>query len=284
MLGVFALILVLIATSCFGKYDIVRALFYPPVTQAQEKYPSEGKTLSFETWDKALKKYVKDGVVNYDEWKKDPGELKTTLEQLSKLEWEGTARDHLLSALINAYNVFTVQLIFDNYPGIKSIRDIPAEKRWDAKRWDMGGKTVSLEELEQKIIRVNFIEPRIHFAVVCASKGCPPLASSAFEGDKLDEQLTANVISFFSQKQNLKIENNTVYVSSLLDWYKPDFIRDELATEKKWFGEDFLKAADHVRLLMYIAKYAPSKIAKEILEKKESLSIGYLEYDWSLNN
>ena len=97
-------------------------------------------------------------------------------------------RDERLALLINAYNAFTLRLILDHYP-VASITDIPADQRWDAVRWRLAGETYSLNQIEHELVRPNFREPRIHFALVCAAVGCPPLRTEAYTGELLEEQL-----------------------------------------------------------------------------------------------
>lgn len=104
-------------------------------------------------------------------------------------DFEALGRDEKLAFLINAYNAFTLRLILDHRP-LASIRDIPSSERWDAVRWVLAGRTVSLNQIEHELIRPNFAEPRIHFALVCAAVGCPPLRTEAYTGAELEEQLT----------------------------------------------------------------------------------------------
>ena len=274
-----AVLAVLVIVGC----SLVRTLFYPPTVESKEIHAKQGKALSFDQWNSGLQIYVKDGYVSYTKWKKDSDSVEKTLQMLAGISEKEIARDHLLAAYINAYNAFTVKLIFEYLPDIKSINDIPKAKRWEDSRWEIGGRKVSLNYLEHEIIRKEFIEPRIHFAIVCASIGCPHLLSEAYEGYSLEEQLNRSAKNFFQREENLKISGNTIYLSSILDWFRGDFVRDELATELGWFGDDYLQANTKTRLLMFVAKFAPAQIQKEIEKDYNKWSISYSTYDWNLN-
>jgi hypothetical protein len=94
-------------------------------------------------------------------------------------------RNEKLALLINAYNAFTLKLIVERLP-VQSILDIPAAERWDAVRWKVGGQVWSLKQIEHEQIRPKFTEPRVHFALVCAAVGCPPLRNEAYDASRLD--------------------------------------------------------------------------------------------------
>lgn len=276
------IILILIIAIVVGC-SIIRNIFYPPAVVAGEVYSNNGQSLSFSKWDEDLRKYVENGSVDYSKWKENQQNLDDTLAYFKTIRRTQTARDHLLAAYINAYNAFTIKLILENMPGLKSIRDIPSAKRWDDVRWQIGEKTVSLNQLEHEILRKEFIEPRLHFAIVCASIGCPHLHNRAYEGDQIDAQLTQMSENFFARAENCKVEGDTVYLSSILDWFRGDFVRDELATKLQWFGDDYKKATPQVRLLMFVCKFAPQDIRDKISKNYKNWSIKYTTYDWNLN-
>ncbi|BBM84205.1 DUF547 domain-containing protein [Candidatus Uabimicrobium amorphum] len=279
----YVILIIVIIVAIIVGCSLIRTIFYPPAVEAGELYDNKGQSLSFSKWDKDLQEYVKNGSVNYSKWKENQQNLDDTLAYFKTIRRTQTARDHLLAAYINAYNAFTIKLILEYFPGIKGIRDIPSAKRWDAVRWEVGEKTVSLNQLEHDILRKEFIEPRIHFAIVCASIGCPHLLNRAYEGNILDTQLTEMTQNFFRRKENCKIDGNTVYLSSILDWFRGDFVRDELATKLQWFGEDYKKASQQVRLLMFVCKFAPKDIREKISKNYKNWSIKYTTYDWNLN-
>ncbi|MEM6393220.1 MAG: DUF547 domain-containing protein [Planctomycetota bacterium] len=169
--------------------------------------------------------------------------------------------DHKLATLINAYNAFTLRLILDHYDdgNLQSIMDIAAGKPWDLRRWNLLGQTITLNELEHEIIRKQFNEPRIHWAVNCAALSCPPLRNSAYLGNQLDQQLAeqeAYVFNFAHPRFAQRTPNGTsggAAVTKLLDWY----------------ATDWPDAKAHARTHLGLPANAP---------------ITFLNYDWCLNS
>ena len=138
-------------------------------------------------WDKLLQAHVSEGEVNYAAIRKNPAELNDYIETLGNTDPANMTQTDQLAFWINAYNAFTVKLIIDNMP-LKSIRDIKSP--WKQKNWHVGDRVLSLNQIEHEILRKNFKEPRIHFAIVCASIGCPDLQNRAFLGTTVKAQLT----------------------------------------------------------------------------------------------
>ncbi|MCR4295249.1 MAG: DUF547 domain-containing protein, partial [Elusimicrobia bacterium] len=153
----------------------------------------------------ALSAHVREGRVDYAGLKKDSAGLDAWLAAAAALdenEFKGRSREQRLAFLINLYNAATLRLILDRYP-IASIRDIgPAwdpNKAWKLPAVKVFGRTVTLNQVEHEMIRPVFNEPRVHFALVCAAKGCPPLRSEAYDGSRLDAQLDDQARLFLSQ-------------------------------------------------------------------------------------
>ncbi len=207
-------------------------------------------------WNTLLQKHVSTaGKVNYQGFRQDQAQLDRYLNRLEQNPPQSNwSRDEKLAYWINAYNAYTVKLILNNWP-VKSIRDIDDGKPWDTKWISIGGKTYSLNNIEHDIIRPRFQEPRIHFAVNCAAKSCPPLANQAFTAENLDELLTKQTGSFINNQQYNRIHPDSVQVSRIFDWYRKDF------------GD--LKA--------YLNRYSNTKINADT-------RIAYRDYDWALNN
>ncbi|MEZ4829663.1 MAG: DUF547 domain-containing protein [Bacteroidia bacterium] len=208
-------------------------------------------------WDFLLKKYVSaEGKVDYKGFKADKAKLEVYLKKLSNnppaQDW--SAKDKL-AYWINVYNAFTVKLIVDNYP-LKSIKDIG--EPWDKKFINIGSKTYSLNEVENQIIRKEFSEPRIHFAVNCASFSCPALLNEAYTADKLEAQLEKQTKAYINNALHNTITTNKAQVSQLFNWY----------------ADDFKKSAGSVSA--FINKYSAVKI-------KDDSKLTYKEYGWSLN-
>lgn len=217
------------------------------------------------TWDTLLQKYVKNGFVNYKGFARDVKLLDGYLEKLDKTEVSSFSREEKLAFWINAYNAFTVKLILNHYP-VKSIRKI--SRPWSRRIWKAAGKTLSLDDIEHKILRKELREPRIHFAIVCASIGCPDLQAFAFTGDGVNEQLDRAATGFFSSRKHFYFELDgdkvTIFISKIFSWFGGDF------GDKKEQRVDFI--------LRFLAKPDAEKI-----KKAASVKMKYLGYDWNLN-
>jgi hypothetical protein len=174
-------------------------------------------------------------------------------------------RDDKLALLINAYNAFTLKLILEHLP-LESIRDIPDAQRWDAVRWAFGGTAYSLNQIEHRLIRPNFREPRVHFALVCAAVGCPPLRAEAYTAARLEAQL---------QDQAYRVHHGD-------RWFRYTAGSDEaeMTSLYEWYRGDFEQAAGTI--LDFAARFSPD-LESEI-EAGRRPRVRFLEYDWSLND
>lgn len=205
--------------------------------------------------DQLLKKYVSEsGMVDYKGLKRNEAKLD---EYLAMLESNGPQttwnRDIELTYWINAYNAYTIKLILNNYP-VKSITDIHDGKPWDQKWINLDGKSLSLNNIENDIIRPKFNEPRIHFAVNCAAVSCPPLKNGAYSAKNLDAQLESQTKKFINNAKYNTLGKNEIKVSKIFEWY----------------GKDFGDIAS------FVLRYADKTV-------KPSAKVSYNEYDWSLN-
>lgn len=221
---------------------------------------------SHQLWDQLVRAHVKpDGSVNYKGFIQDKSKLEQYLKLISdnapdRKTW---SKDEQMAYWINAYNAFTVKLIVDNYP-VKSIRDlgptlkIPLIKDvWHYKFFKIGGEESSLDEIEHSILRKEFDEPRIHFAINCASVSCPPLLNEAFVAEKLEAQLTKVATTFINDPTRNKITADQAQVSSIFSWFKGDFT-------KKGTLIDFLNLYSKIKI-------------------KATAKISHLDYNWNLN-
>jgi hypothetical protein len=225
------------------------------------------------TWDSLLKKYVDaHGMVNYQAWKdnaSDKQQLEQYLAHLSSASFTGQTRSSTkLAFWINAYNAVTVEGILREYP-TSSIRNHTAKlfgyNIWkDLQLW-VEGKPYSLDQMEHEVLR-KMKEPRIHFAIVCASIGCPRLLNEAYVPARIDEQLTVNAQAFFADptKFRFDVNRNSVSLSPILEW----------------FGEDFGNSS--AEQLQRIAPYVPA--AARNIVTRGTATIDYLDYDWNLND
>jgi len=244
------------------------SMFGPPKATLKEAYAHkpDGVTFDHSVFDMLLHKHVTEGgFVDYDGLKKDLAALDTYLASIGTADVETLGRDERLTFLINAYNAFTLRLILDHQP-LDSIKDIPSDQRWDAKRWAVAGDTYSLNQIEHELIRPKFAEPRVHFALVCAAVGCPPLRAEAFTGARLEEQLT----------------DQTRYVHTHPRWFQLNEPKGELALTAlyDWYGGDFTQHASSVTA--FAAQYSPELV--RLINAGNEPRVTFLDYSWKLNS
>lgn len=179
------------------------------------------RTVDHSKWNNLLTKYVTDdGNVNYQGFKADKKELTNYITYLSYFNPDDTwQKEETLAYWINAYNALTIDLILRNYP-VKSIKDI--DKPWEQRLWKLGGKWYNLEDVEHQILR-KMNEPRIHFAIVCASFSCPKLQNRAFIASDLETQLTNATKEFLSDTKRNEISQNHLKISKIFQWFSKDF-------------------------------------------------------------
>ncbi len=224
-------------------------------------------------WDSLLKKYCDDrGFVNYRAWKASPtdvGQLDKYLAQLSTANPALNAnKANQFAYWINAYNAVTVKGILREYP-TTSIRNHTAKvvgyNIWHDLLLPVGGENFSLDQIEHKVLR-PMGDPRIHFAIVCASIGCPPLLNEAYTGEKLDAQLDHSARQFFADPNKFAATSNGVL---------------QLSQILQWFAKDF--GANQNAQLRTIAPYLPTPAAQSLATSGRA-RVTYLEYDWGLND
>jgi hypothetical protein len=211
-----------------------------------------------------LSKYNADGHVDYAGFKQDENRLDAYLESLAKIDPASLPRNQRFAFYVNAYNAWTIKLILSWYPGVTSIKELGSlfKSPWKRKFVKIGGKTITLDHIEHGILRPEFKDPRVHFAVNCASRGCPQLYGEPFTGAQLDVQLNAVTHLFINDPRLNRLEDNTLYVSSIFKWFSEDFNDD---------------------IISFIERYAAPGLKNAIAARRPSLKIKYLDYDWSLN-
>ncbi|MFN0216770.1 MAG: DUF547 domain-containing protein [Saprospiraceae bacterium] len=180
--------------------------------------------LSHQSFDSLLQKHVSDaGKVNYKGLKSDKSVLDAYCQLLSENPVQETwVREEKMAYWINAYNAFTLKLIVDNYP-TKSILNFDSGKTWDVRRIKIDGKKYSLNNIENDILRPQFKDPRIHFAINCAAKSCPPLWNHAYTAENLEATLESRTRAFINDKKYNTLMSSRAQVSKIFDWYKDDF-------------------------------------------------------------
>jgi hypothetical protein len=225
-------------------------------------------------WSAVLSRYVHDGVVDYAGLQRSglpalDGYLRS-LESVCRGHYDRWTREQRLAFWINSYNAYTVKLILDHYP-LKSIREIgllpgAAFRERFIPLQSLRDKVLSLNDIEHEILRKELGEPRIHFAIVCASKSCPALRSEAYRAKTLDEQLTLAARNFVSDpsKNRFDVGARTLRLSSIFDWFREDFERSAQT------------------LPAFVARYAEPAQGRALSSGGE-VRIEFLDYDWSLN-
>lgn len=219
-------------------------------------------------WTRVLQSHVRQGLVQYAALHSDSGALDAYLETtaaVTRQQFESWHTWDQLAFLINLYNAGTIRLILDEYP-IASIQDIGflPHAAWRRKCVWLWGSKVSLNHIEHDQIRPRSEQvPEIHFALVCAAMGCPPLRSEAYTGTKIKKQLDEQANQFLSTstKNRLDLQQKRLFLSPLFDWYASDFKND------------------HPSVTDYLSQRFPERYPKDL----SKFEIIYTEYDWALN-
>ena len=211
-----------------------------------------------------LRRYVKNGVVDYRNFKSEEGKLDEYLRVLETTNVSELPRNEKFAFYVNAYNAWTIKLILSAYPGIKSIKDLGNifKSPWGKKIVRINGRVLTLDDIEHGILRAQFKDPRVHFALNCASKSCPPLLSEPYRGSTLSRQLDDAAQGFINDPKSNYLKGSKLYVSRIFKWFSEDFNDDVVG---------------------FFLKYAEGDFKKELEAKKGEVKIVYLSYDWSLN-
>jgi hypothetical protein len=222
---------------------------------------------SHELFDQVLQKYVNSqGRVNYAGLKNNPGTLESYLDLLAVNAPSDRATFQTgLAFWINAYNALTIKGVLDHYP-ITSVRKVkPFGGFFSRIKFQVGGRSYTLNDIEHGIIRYEFGDPRIHFVLICASLGCPIMENRAFFPETLEERLDIAAAKFINNPEKVRLdrENGILYLSQIFEWYAEDF-------------ED-----THDSVINFISEYLP-EVDAAFLKGKE-VQIQYVQYDWSLN-
>lgn len=258
----------------FGCAALNTAHAKPPLGKrhAASQQASIGE-IDHSTFDTLLKKYVDtDGYVDYSSWQRsqrDRQALRYYLTQLSQADRQKRAsREARLAFWINAYNAMTLEGILQEYP-TTSIRNHTSKfggyNIWKDLPLLVGNQSYSINDMEHKILR-KMGDPRIHFAIVCASIGCPRLRNEAYTAKNVDTQLADNSRDFFKRRQNFQVDANTgtVHISSIL----------------KWFGSDFGRT--EAKRMAYLRPYLPRE--HQQIASNPRVKVRYLDYNWKLND
>ncbi len=213
------------------------------------------QAVSHAAWNALAQKHISaTGKVNYKGFKADIAAFDAYLKSLSDNPVQsGWSRGEKMAYWINAYNAFTIKLIVDNYP-VKSIMDLEGGKPWDKKWIKLGGKNYSLNNIEHDILRPTYKDARIHFAVNCAAKSCPPVWNKAWTAQNLNGQLERSAKAFINNSKYNSVGGSNASISKIFEWYAVDF----------------------GNIVDYLNKYATTKVAA-------GTTVKYQEYNWALN-
>lgn len=256
-----------------------------PFTQAEtQNSPTANTDLASEPFNDedfaaVLKTYVdENGWVDYEGLQSNRQQLDkfvAAMGEVSPSTYEAWGEKEKIAFLINAYNAFTLQSIIDQDPLKKSIREIPGV--WKIRKFTLAGQEKTLDNIEHKILRANFNEPRIHAALVCAAVSCPPLRTEPYTASQLDFQLDEQVRIWLARPQGLRIERERekVSISAIFDWFGEDWVLS-YGVEEKFSGNEQQRAT-----LNFISRYVSPEEAQYLEEGNYELN--YLDYDWSLN-
>lgn len=225
--------------------------------------------IDFAVWDRLLRQYVdQQGRVDYQAWSQQPKTLTNWLASLEAPNLNSDLTDEHLALWINLYNAFTISTILERYP-IASIRPIVlGMPNWFAflrffqrRAYRFANQTYSLAQIENDILRDRWHDPRIHFAIVCASIGCPLLRNEAYTADLVLRQLEDDAHRFINNPDKVRYDaqTKTLYCSKIFQWYRQDFLQ--------------------------VASSIPDYICthRQDLPLTAATAIAYLDYDWSLN-
>lgn len=225
--------------------------------------PGQYRESAMEGFADLLKNHVKNGRVDYPAFKSP--KLQLFLKYIAYQNIEKFTQNEKLSFYINAYNAICIKQILDDYEKIKHADKGPlaVEGFFDQKKYKLSSKLISLNEIENKIVRPQFKEAKIHFALVCGALSCPILINEAYDSKSLKALLTENAKRYLNSDYGFKLENNTLYLSQIFDWFK----------------EDFGETQDYKGVRTFIAQYKPD-LKKEISSSK----IQFMPYNWRLNS
>lgn len=249
----FTLIIALSFCSCFSAKGL-------PINEVKETTTSKTQTktvaLDHSAWNTLLQKYVaNNGDVDYKGFKTESKNLNDYVNYLaSKVPSEDWSSNEQLAYFINVYNANTIKLIVEHYP-LKSIKDISSP--WLKNRLKIGDKDFSLADIENGILR-KMNEPKIHFAINCASYSCPKLLNIAYTSENVQELMERATKEFINNPEKNKLSTGNLKLSEIFKWYKSDF-------------------TENGSLIDYINQYSDVPISTDAI-------IDYIEYNWNLND
>ena len=177
----------------------------------------------FSKADAFFKKNVSSGKVRYASIKANPAELNALVSMVENYAIAGKSSNAKKAFYLNAYNIIVIKAVIDKYP-LKG--PLTVTGFFDAQKHKIAGKSITLNHLENNIIRPTYKDARIHFALVCGANGCPKIANFAFTPTKVDAQLTSQTKKAMNDSYFIRVKGNKVQYSELFNWYKKDFLNE----------------------------------------------------------
>lgn len=262
--------LLIALTACVPRAEVIEGT----LPELIERGIASGDTaFDHSEWDRLARAYAKERGRRFDYagMKREEAALDRYLAALGAADIPSLSGDELAALFINAYNAYTVKTILNRVSpegdfGIESIRDI--EDVFGVTAHTVGGHTLSLDDMEHGVLRPIFRDPRVHFAVNCASLSCPPLPEHAFTGDGLEEQLEAATARTLGDRDYVRAEDGTVVLTRILDWFGDDFT-------------DLGNRGAEASVARFAARYNAE--AQAVLDANDSAPVRFLDYDWNLN-
>jgi len=216
---------------------------------------AQDPSIFFDSADNFFQTYVENGKVKYAEIKQNPKALSYLMEEAKKVEVSTVNPDQYKAFWINSYNLAVISGIVKNYP-VNSPMDI--DGFFDKTSYEIGGKEVTLNSIENDLLRAKFPEPRFHFVLVCAAISCPPIIPEAYRAETLEKQLQRQTEKAMNNPQFVQVQKDKVLFSEIMKWYEQDFTKN---------GQTLIEFAN---------KYRKNPIPNKF-------ETGFYNYNWKLN-
>ena len=256
--------------GCLLLLSICSVLFlyhYRVEADSRTEQSVEGDAFSHDLFDQVLQEHVdENGQVNYTKLKANPEKFEAYLDLVAAANPTELSYNEQLTFWINAYNALVIKGVINHYP-ITSVRKVKLFNGFFSRlKFQAAGKTYTLNQIEHGIIREEFVDPRVHFALVCASSSCPPLWNRAYAVETIEARLETVTFNFIRNPEQVRIDRakRDVYVSKIFKWYKDDF------------KSGYDGVAD------FLADYLPPEDAEYL--SSTDVKFRYLDYDWTLND